>query len=375
MPLPFREDLPRAWLLESPFTPAWSSFCLIMNYTLFVPTLALSLLSLAACKKKEGGDFQRAPLPLGNIEGKVVQPSVLQSEITAAGTLLPAEQTDLRAETSGRVISINLPEGKRVPAGTLLVKLNDEDLQTQLRKLEAQLQIAQTTAQRLKGLLEVKGTSQQEYDLATLQITNIQAEMDLVKVRIRQTEIRAPYEGVIGLRQISPGAYLTPTSPIATIRDDRNLRLDFTVPEKYANLVKPGQSISFSVDGSQRRYSAIISASEQSVDASTRDLLFRALVKEKSPELTAGRFANVDLSLNTKPTAIMVPTEAIIPQAKDKKVVIAKGGKATFITVKTGVRQAGEVEILEGLQAGDTLVTTGLLFLRPNAPFQFSKIQ
>ena len=111
------------------------------------------------------------------------------------------------------------------------------------------------------------------------------------------------------------------------------------------------------------------------MDASTRDLLFRALVKEKSPELTAGRFANVDLSLNTKPTAIMVPTEAIIPQAKDKKVVIAKGGKATFITVKTGVRQAGEVEILEGLQAGDTLVTTGLLFLRPNAPFQFSKVQ
>jgi membrane fusion protein (multidrug efflux system) len=256
-----------------------------------------------------------------------------------------------------------------------LVKLNDEDLQTQLRKLEAQLQIAQTTAQRLKGLLEVKGTSQQEYDLANLQIANIQAEMDLVKVRIRQTEIRAPYEGVIGLRQISPGAYLTPNSPIATIRDDRNLRLDFTVPEKYANLVKPGQSISFSVDGSQRRYSAVISASEQSVDASTRDLLFRALVKEKSPELTAGRFANVDLSLNTKPTAIMVPTEAIIPQAKDKKVVVAKDGKATFITVKTGVRQAGEVEILEGLQAGDTLVTTGLLFLRPNAPFQFSKIQ
>ncbi len=234
---------------------------------------------------------------------------------------------------------------------------------------------ARATAQRLKGLLEVKGTSQQEYDLATLQIANIQAEMDLVKVRIRQTEIRAPYEGVIGLRQISPGAYLTPTSSIATIRDDRNLRLDFTVPEKYANLVKPGQSISFSVDGSQRRYSAVISASEQSVVASTRDLLFRALVKEKSPELTAGRFANVDLSLNTKPTAIMVPTEAIIPQAKDKKVVIAKGGKATFITVKTGIRQAGEVEILEGLQAGDTLVTTGLLFLRPNAPFQFSKIQ
>jgi|1048.fasta_scaffold01762_8 membrane fusion protein (multidrug efflux system) len=346
-----------------------------MNQTISISIFALSLLSLAACKKKESGDFQRAPLPLGNIEGKIVQTSVLQSELSAAGTLLPAEQTELHAETSGRVVSINLPEGKRVTAGTLLVKLYDEDLQTQLRKLQTQLQIAQTTAQRLKGLLEVKGTSQQEYDLATLQVANLQAEMDLVNVRIRQTEVRAPYDGVIGLRQISPGAYLTPATTIATIRDDRNLRLDFTVPEKYANLIKTGQSISFSVDGSQQKYTALISASEQSVDASTRDLQFRARVQQKSSELTAGRFANVDLSLNTKPTAILVPTEAIIPQAKDKKVVVAKGGKATFVTVKTGIRQAGEVEILEGLQVGDTIVTTGLLFLRPNTPFQFSKIQ
>lgn len=346
-----------------------------MNQKASFSALALALLSLAACKKKEGADFQRAPLPIGNIEGKIVQPTVLLSEISAAGTLLPAEQTELHAETSGRVVSINLPEGKRVQAGALLVKLYDEDLQTQLRKLETQLRIAQTTAQRLKGLLDVKGTSQQEYDLATLQIANVQAEIDLIKVRIRQTEVRAPYDGVIGLRQISPGAYLTPATTIATIRDDRNLRLDFTVPEKYANLVKTGQTVSFSVDGSQRKFTAIISASEQGVDASTRDLQFRAQVKDKSPELAAGRFANIDLSLSTKPTAIMVPTEVIIPQAKDKKVVVAKNGKATFVTVKTGIRQAGEVEILEGLQVGDTLVTTGLLFLRPNTAFQFSKIQ
>ena len=340
-------------------------------------TGTFSLLILAACNEKAENsvNYQRAPLPVGNIEGFIVTQSVLQSDITASGSLLPFEQTELHAEVPGRVISINLPEGKRVSAGTLLVKIFDEDLQTQLRKLDAQLSIARTTAQRLKGLLEVKGTSQQEYDLADLQIKNIEAEMDLMRVRIRQTEIRAPYSGVIGLRQISPGAYITPATAIATIRDDSKLRLDFTVPEKYGALIRTGQTVHFKMDGSTRSYSAVVNASEQNVDASTRDLRLRAIVSDRNAELAPGRFAEVDLTLATRPKAIMIPTEAVIPQAKDKKVVVSKSGKAKFVTVTTGVRQAGLVEVVDGLMPGDTIVTAGMLFLRPDAEIKFSKVQ
>ncbi len=346
------------------------------RFVLLAGLFSLSILSACNKKAEDGGaNFQRAPLPIGNIEGIIVSQTVLQSDITASGSLLPLEQTELHAEVSGRVIKLNLPEGKRVAAGTLLLKIFDEDLQTQLQKLDAQIAIARTTAQRLKSLLEVKGTSQQEYDLAELQIKNIQAEIDLLRVRIRQTEIRAPFDGVIGLRQISPGAYITPATAIATIRDDRKLRLDFSVPEKYGALIRPGQTVHFKLDGSTKTYSAVVAASEQSVDAATRDLQLRAVVNERSDELTPGRFAEVDLTLSTRPKAIMVPTEAVIPQAKDKKVVVSKGGIAKFTTVTTGVRQAGLVEVTSGLMPGDTVVTAGMLFLRPDAAFKYSKVQ
>ncbi len=339
--------------------------------------IAIAALALGACGKKneDAANFKRPPMPSANVIGQIVSTTALENSINAAGTLLPLEQTELHSEVAGRVITINLPEGKRVAAGTLLVKLFDEDLQTQLRKLEVQLGITRTTEQRLKSLLDVQGTSQQEYDLATLQTRNIEAEMELLRVRIRQTEVRAPYSGTIGLRQISPGAYVTPATAIATIRDDRQLRLDFSVPEKYGSLLRTGQKVQFTVDGSQRTYNATIQASEQSVAADTRDLRLRAIVDGQSSDLVPGRFAEVALSLSNKQNSIMVPTECVIPQAREKKIVVARGGKAKFMTVTTGVRQSGKIEVLSGLSIGDTIVTAGMLFLKPDSDFKFVKVE
>lgn len=337
----------------------------------------ITLLTLVSCgqKKENAADFKRAPMPLTSVEGLVVGTVPLDNNIGTGGTLLPLEQTELHPEIAGRVISINLPEGKRVSAGTLLVKLFDEDLQTQLKKLETQLAIARTTEQRLKSLVDIQGVSQQEYDLATLQTRNIEAEMDLLRVRIRQTEIRAPFSGVIGLRQISPGAYITPATSVATIRDDHTLRLDFSVPEKYGALMRIGQVVKFTVDGGQRPYSATVTASEQNVSADTRDLRMRAVVNDKSSDLVSGRFAEVALTLTSRPQAIMIPTECIIPQAKDKKVVVSRNGKAKFTTITTGVRQSDKIEVLSGLVAGDTIVTSGMLFLKPEADFKFTMVK
>ena len=136
-----------------------------------------------------------------------------------------------------------------------------------------------------------------------------------------------------------------------------------------------GQVVKFTVDGGQRPYSATVTASEQNVSADTRDLRMRAVVNDKSSDLVSGRFAEVALTLTSRPQAIMIPTECIIPQAKDKKVVVSRNGKAKFTTITTGVRQSDKIEVLSGLVAGDTIVTSGMLFLKPEADFKFTVVK
>lgn len=309
------------------------------------------------------------------IEGYRVKPMPLDETVTASGTILPAEETELHPEASGRVITINLPEGKNVSKGTLLLKLFDEDLQTQLRKLDLQLKQAEITEQRLGDLLKVKGVSQQEYDLSALQVQTLRSEIDLVRINVRKTEIHAPYDGTIGLRKVSPGAYVTPATAVATIRATNLLKLDFAIPEKYSALLRPGQKISFTVEGQHNPYAAVVQATEQSISANTRNLQIRALIQGRQTGLLPGAFAEVALRMSSKANALMIPSQCLVPQARDKRVFVSRNGVAAFVPVKTGVRQSGMVEITEGLQAGDTIATTGILFLRPDAPMRFSKVE
>lgn len=308
------------------------------------------------------------------VEGYVVKTAALSEDVTASGTLVPAEETELHPESSGRVVQINLPEGKAVKKGDLLLKVFDEDLKTQVQKAQTQLKQAEITEQRLGELLKVKGVSQQEYDLAALQVQTLRSEIDLLRINVAKTELRAPYDGVLGLRRISPGAYVTPASVVTTIRAASALKLDFSVPEKYSHLLRSGQSISFRMEGSAETHQAVVQATEQRIDENTRNLAVRAQVL-RSKGLLPGAFATVNLSVGNNAKAMLIPSPAIIPQARDKKVIVNRSGKATFVTVKTGVRQAGMVEVTEGLQVGDTIAVTGMLFLRPDAPLQFSKVE
>lgn len=311
-----------------------------------------------------------------SIEGFIVKPSTLRATVTAAGTLLPQEETELHTEASGRVVTINLPEGKTVNKGDLLIKIFDQDLQTQLRTLGTRLKQAEITEQRLGDLLKVKGVSQQEYDLAALDVQTMKNEMELVRINIGKTELRAPYTGLLGLRRISPGAYVTPALPVATLRASGSLKLDFSVPEKYGHLVRAGQTVTFSVEGDARTHSATVVATEQNIAAETRNLLVRALVQNRSGgTLLPGGFAEVRLDLGKQSKALLIPTQAIVPQARDKKVFVSRNGVAVPTAVKTGVRQAGMVEVTEGLSIGDTIATTGILFLRPQSALRFSRVE
>jgi membrane fusion protein (multidrug efflux system) len=347
-----------------------------MKNTLLLP-LACAL-ALFSCGKSEKKQENAAPArPAGfnvtSVEGFVAKPTALSETVTASGTLIPSEETELHPEATGRVVRINLPEGRSVRKGELLLKVFDEDLRTQLQKLETQLKQAEITEQRLGDLLKVNGVSQQEYDLAALQVQTLKSEMELVRINVGKTEVRAPYDGVIGLRKISPGAYVTPANAIATIRATAALKLDFSIPEKYSSVLRTGQAVTFTVGGSTKTYTATVQATEQSISADTRNLQVRALVRD-GRGLLPGAFAEVNLSLGDKMQALMIPNQAVIPQARNKQVILSKNGKAKFTVVKTGIRQAGMIEITDGIHAGDTVAVTGMLFLRPDAPMTFSKI-
>lgn len=338
----------------------------------------LSALLLLSCGKTDTPNgstpSKSASLSVTAVEGFVAKPSVLTERVTASGNLLPTEETELHPEASGRVVSLNLPEGRIVRKGELLLKIFDDDLKTQLRKLETQLKQAEITEQRLVELLKVKGVSQQEYDLAVLQSQTFRADIDLLRVNLSKTELRAPYDGILGLRRISPGAYVTPATAITTIRSASALKLDFAVPEKYSQQLRIGQALEFTVEGNAAKQKATVLATEQRISEGSRDLQVRASVAN-SRGLLPGAFAEVSLALGSKSEALLIPSQAIIPQARDKKVILCKGGKAKFVVVKTGVRQAGMIEIMEGIEAGDTVCTTGMLFLRPDAAVTFSKIE
>jgi membrane fusion protein (multidrug efflux system) len=346
-----------------------------MKQRMLVAMTSVALL-LCVCQSKapgrdtKAGSRNAAPV----VEGFVVKPSVIQQTISISGTLKPFEETVLMPEVTGRVVQINLPEGKFVKQGTVLMKLFDGDLQAGLKKAQTQLEIAEQTQKRQNELIKINGISQSDYDQAVLQVNSINADIEMLKVQIRKTEVRAPFDGVVGLRSISLGAEVTPGTPLATIRSLQQLKLDFSVPEKYSSQIKTGMKVKFTVQGDDAKHDATVMATEEGIDVATRNLKARAVVKNIDKALKPGAFANVELDLNEIKDALMVPTQAIIPQERDKQLIAASGGKAKFITVTTGVRQASMIQVLNGIAPGDTVVTTGILFLKPGAQLKFSKV-
>jgi membrane fusion protein, multidrug efflux system len=339
--------------------------------------LLVTLISgISGCRSKNGDNNSvgRQTNSVADIEGYVVKPSTLDQTISISGTLKPFEETVLMPEVAGRIVSINLQEGKFVKQGTLLIKLFDGDLQAQLHKSQAQLEIAEQTQLRQNELIKVNGISQSDYDQAVLQVHSIKADIEVLKVQIHKTEVLAPYDGVIGLRNISLGAEVTPSTSLATIRAVKQLKLDFSVPEKYSSLVQPGTKVQFTIQGNDNKYDAAVMATEEGIDVYTRNLKVRALVTGSTVSIIPGAFANVELRLKENKSALMVPTQAIIPRERDKQLIIAKSGKAKFVTVKTTIRQASMIEVTDGIVAGDTVVTTGILFIKPGVNLNFSKV-
>ena len=338
----------------------------------------LICLLFSACNnesKKDAPNQQAAgPRPPARVDAFVVQAKSLSESVEVPGTIVAEESTEIHPEVSGRIVQLNVREGAIVSKGALLAKLYDGDLQAQKRKLEVQLKIAESNQSRTEQLVKIGGISQQDYDVTVLNVSNLHADLDIVRTSIDKTEIRAPFSGKLGLKGVSIGAFVTPTSVITSIQKTSGLRIDFNVPEKYVGQIKTGQTINFGTEGSDRTYMAVVAATESGIAENTRSLTIRARIKGDEAGLVPGGFAKVKLSFAPNPHALMVPSQAIVPQARGKKVYVYRGGIANFVDVETGIRDSSNVQITSGLKQGDTVIVTGLLGLKPDAKVMVKQI-
>jgi membrane fusion protein, multidrug efflux system len=307
------------------------------------------------------------------VNAYVVAPKVIANAVVATGSLVANEQVDIYPEVSGRIVQLNIREGQPVAQGALLVKIYDADLQAQLQKFRVVEENARRTEERNKQLLQRGGISQQEYDIIVTNLKGALADIELTKAALRRTEIRAPFAGVMGIRNVSPGAVVNPQTLITRLQQLNPMKLDFTVPERYSAAVRPGERVSFTIDGSRGSFNGQIYAIEPDVDIETRSLRIRARVANTSRDLRPGAFAKVNLTFREE-RALTIPSQALLPQTRGKQVVVVRNGKATFVDVQTGLRDKSNIQITSGLAAGDTVVVSGLLFVKKDSPVKVAKV-
>jgi membrane fusion protein (multidrug efflux system) len=334
----------------------------------------LLLTGFIACKGKKKEEPNKNKAPQNTIVDVLIAGTKsVQNVIEVNGTIIANEMVTLHPEISGRLTYLNVPDGKAVASGTLLAKINDAELQAQLNKSKVQLELAQKSEERLRKLLQINGINQADYDVALNNVNNIKADLELIKAQIDKTIIKAPFSGVLGLRQTSPGAYVTPQTIIATLQETNKIKLDFTIPEHYATLIKKGSTVFFTTTNNNTQRKATIIATEPEINIDTRNLKVRAIPEGSA--ISPGAFVKVYLKNGVASNHIVIPTSAIIPEASTKKVVIVKDGKGKFVEIKTGERTATGVEVLNGLTIGDSVVVTGVLFVRPNANLKVRSIK
>lgn len=351
----------------------------LFSFVLFA-SLVLSISSCGpgskdgAAKQQKDGPAEPGGRPSVRADAFIVRTKLLLDNIEIPGTIVSNETTYIYPEVAGRITGIYFTEGAYVNKGALLVKLNDADLQAQKKKILVQLQVAKQNEERSAQLLKIQGISKQDYEAMVLQVSTANADMAVVQTQIEKTNIRAPFSGKLGLRMVSVGAYVSPTSVISAISQPDQLKVDFTVPERYINQISYGKSVSFKIDGSDKTYAAKVMASESNITQDTRTLQVRATVQGSTAGLVPGNFAKVTLDFQPVPNAIVIPSQAIIPQARGKKVFLYSDGKAKFADVTTGIRDSANVQITSGLKIGDTVLITGLLALKPDAKVMLGKV-
>ncbi|MFC3561949.1 efflux RND transporter periplasmic adaptor subunit [Pedobacter jamesrossensis] len=326
-----------------------------------------------ASKGKGGKDGKSSPAIA--VDGMVVKLSKFDTDLEVTGAIEANESIVLKSEVSGLVTGIFFKEGTTVSKGTVLVKINDRDIQAQLQDALTKQKLSGTNESRAKQLLEKGAISQEEYDTSLADLRSFQSQTNLVRAQLAKTTIRAPFSGRIGLRSISSGTYLTPATVIANLVSTNPVKITFSIPEKYAGQIKIGTEINFTTDGSSKQNIGKVYAIEPGINTATRTLQIRALASNADNALLPGSFAKIKLALSTLQNAILIPNEAVIPVLKGKIVYIQKNGKAQEVPIEAGTRTDENIVITSGLKAGDTVLTTGSMALKKDAPVKVNLVK
>lgn len=322
-------------------------------------------------KPVEASVPKRPPLSVRSV---VISPKPIIEYINSSGTLTASEEVDLSFESSGRITVLNINEGQKVKKGELLAKINDSELQAQRDKINVQLKLAEDREQRQRTLLEREAISRESYEQSLAEMQSLKADLAQIEAKIEKSSIVAPFDGVVGLRYTSEGAYVSPGTLVTQLTCISPLKVDFSIPGRYAGNVYIGMPAFFTVEGYLKPFEAKVYAIEPRVDAKTRTTTLRAMYPNTRETLKPGSFISVDLQLKLFNDAISIPTEALIPEMDGNLVYVYRSGKAQPVAVQTGIRTETELQITSGLAVGDTLITSGILQLRTGLPVQLSEV-
>lgn len=338
-----------------------------------IAVLAIPKLSLLGGKSGEensnGKKEERLP-----VEVTIIKTDELSNRVVVTGSVFANESLEVKGEISGKITKIPFQEGKRVQKGDLLVQINDEEIAAQLEKQRYNQKLYKDIEARQVKLLERDAISQEEYDNALNRLNTTDADIKLLEAQLAKTRIRAPFSGIIGLRYVSEGAFISPNSIIATLYSINPAKVEFSVAGRYSTQVKVGQKIKFTIENDDEELEGTVYAIEPQIDPNTRTLKVRALADNTKGLLLPGQFVRVELILETIDNAILIPSESVIPVMNGHKVYVKEDGKAKEVNVKMGIRTNLALEILSGLAKGDTLITTGLLQLRPGMEVEVVKV-
>ncbi len=311
-------------------------------------------------------------LPVDVVE---LKKQTLKNELSVTGTILPNEVVDLRPEVSGLVTRISFKEGQFVNKGTPLLYLNDDELQAQLQKLQYTQKLFESQENRQKQLLAREAISQEEYDIVLNQYNTTLSDLRLVEAQIEKTVVRAPFNGVLGLRQVSEGSVIGTGDVIATVVNMDPIKIEFSIPERYSNLVKVGSPVYFSSETTDQTFEGRVYAYEPQIDAATRTLKLRAESPNRERQFLPGMFVKISYVLDEIDNALMVPAESVIPELQGYKVfIVGEGDKAEERVVEIGTRTENQVQIVSGLNEGDLVLATGVLQARTGTDLQINKL-
>lgn len=312
--------------------------------------------------------------PATPVTAMVVRTSALKDIISVNGSTIPKEEVMISAEVPGKIQEILFQEGAWVKAGTPLVKLDDAELQAQRERLLVQKELTRKIAERMKNLYDREGVSLQEYEIAAAEAEQVVAEIALIDVQLEKRTINAPFSGVLGLKQVSEGSYLSPGTPVVSLVSTNPIHLEFSVPEKYSRSIERGRQVEFTLAGIDHAFEATVIAKEPNIDPETRTMRCKASASNPNGEILPGAYANVSVNLRSFDSTILIPTQAVVPELGGKKVFLYRDGKAEAVSVETGIRQDTDIQVLSGLEEGDTIITTGVLQIRSGAAVTISQL-